>query len=128
MNTYKSFEELEIYKMACKIRRDIFDLVKVFPVAEKYRLVDQIIRSTRKCPANIAEGHGRFHWQENIQFNRIARGSLTETIDHLNVAIECGYIQKSQYEDLKKSITSEIKMINGYIRYLTSKKSKNKSS
>lgn len=67
----------------------VFEMVKSFPKEEKFRLSDQLIRSTRKCPANIAEGHGRYHWQENIQYNRIARGSLTESIDHLNVAKEC---------------------------------------
>ena len=46
-------------------------------------MVDQLIRATRSITANIAEGHGRYHFQENIQFCRQARGSLTETLDHL---------------------------------------------
>ena len=74
------------------MRKRIFELTKSFPIEEKFKLTDQIIRSTRKCPANIAEGHGRFHFQENIQFCRITRGSLTETQDHLNCAFECNYI------------------------------------
>jgi len=84
----RSFEELEIYKRCCVFRKKTFELVKIFPASEKYKLVDQLVRSTRKCPANIAEGHGRYHYQENIQFCRIARGSLTEAQDHLNCAYE----------------------------------------
>lgn len=80
---HRSFEELNVYKKAVLIRKQIYELVKAFPSEEKYRLVDQLIRSTRKCPANIAEGHGRYNFQENTRFNRIARGSLTETLDHL---------------------------------------------
>ena len=127
MSTYRSFEDLSIYKKSCIIRKEIFELVKTFPSDEKFRLVDQIIRSTRKCPANIAEGHGRFHFQENIQFNRIARGSLTETIDHLNVALECKYLSPEKHLLLKNGVTELIKMINGYIRYLNKVKSNEKN-
>ena len=63
----KSFEDLETYKRVIVIRKRIWQLVKTFPQDEKQRLTDQIIRSSRKCPANISEGYGRYHWQENIQ-------------------------------------------------------------
>jgi len=122
MTESRSFEDLEIYKKAIEIRQAIWITVKSWPANEKYKLKDQIIRSTRKCPANIAEGHGRYHYQENIQYNRIARGSLTETQDHLNVAEECGYITKEKRDELKEKCITLIKMINGYIRYLNSKK------
>ena len=65
-------KDLKIYQLSTQIRRNTWQLAKSFPADEKYRLVDQIIRSTRKCPANIAEGYGRFHWQENIQYCRRA--------------------------------------------------------
>ncbi len=116
------FEDLKIYKGSTLMRQKIFALTKHFPAEEKYRLTDQIIRSTRKCPANIAEGYGRFHYQENIQFCRIARGSLTETQDHLNCAYECEYISDTQLNELKTEIEQLIKMINGYIKYLESRK------
>ncbi len=88
--------DLEIYKKATQLRVEMFELCKTFPKEEKYRLVDQLIRSTRKCPANIAEGYGRFHYQENIQYCRIARGSLYESIDHLSCAKECNYISNPE--------------------------------
>lgn len=122
MTESRSFEDLEIYKKAVEVRKIIWQTVKSWPKDEKYRLADQIIRSTRKCPANIAEGHGRYHYQENIQYNRIARGSLTETQDHLNVAEECSYITKERRDELKTKCITLIKMINGYIKYLSSKK------
>ena len=100
----RSFEELEIYKRSCVFRKKIFELSKTFPSSEKFKLVDQLVRSTRKCPANIAEGHGRFHYQENIQYCRIARGSLTEAQDHLNCAYECEYITINLRDEYKSCL------------------------
>ncbi|MCK4563781.1 MAG: four helix bundle protein, partial [Verrucomicrobia bacterium] len=85
MNT---FEELECYKLARKLRKEISRFCKTLPREEEYRLKDQIIRSSRSVTANIAEGYGRHHHRENMQFCRTARGSLTETLDHLIVALD----------------------------------------
>lgn len=122
MESSKGFENLEVYKRTSVLRQNVFELVKQFPSDEKYRLSDQLIRSTRKCPANISEGYGRFHYQENIQFCRIARGSLTESIDHLNVALECKYIDQQTRDRYGSEINTIIKMLNGYIKYLTERK------
>lgn len=116
------FETLKVYTESTKLRREIFDLVSSFPKDEKYRLSDQLIRNTRKCPANIAEGYGRFHYQENIQYCRIARGSC-ETKDHLSVALECRYIDAAIHAKISNEINNLLKMINGYINFL--KKQKN---
>lgn len=71
-----SFTEPEVWKQSSKIRVWISSLAKQFPGEEKYRLADQIIRSSRSIGNNIAEGHGRFHYQDNIRFCIMARGSL----------------------------------------------------
>lgn len=96
-----SFEELEVWKKARSLRKEISSLVKTFPNEEKYRLTDQIIRSSRSSTSNIAEGFGRFHYQENIQFCRQARGSLTETIDHLLCAFDENFVNQIALDDLK---------------------------
>jgi len=56
----KAFTDLEVWKKSRVIRQDVSKLVKSFPAEEKYRLVDQVIRSSRSVGNNIAEGHGRF--------------------------------------------------------------------
>lgn len=63
---YQSFEDLDVWKLSRILRNQIFTLSKEFPDNEKYKLTDQIIRSSRSITANIAEGHGRFHYQENM--------------------------------------------------------------
>lgn len=73
--------------------------------------------------ANIAEGYGRFHFQENIQFCRQARGSLYETHDHLITACDEGYMTKEVLSEFEVKIDEVLKVLNGYINYL--KKAKN---
>ena len=118
-----SFEDLEAWKSAREFRISISKLAKLFPAEEKYRLIDQIIRSSRSITANITEGYGRFHHQENIQFCRQARGSLQETIDHLICAFDEGYIDANTLNDYKEKASHSLKLLNGYIAYLKKVKS-----
>ena len=66
----KTFKELEVWQKCRQLRQDIWTIVKMFPAEEKYRLSDQLIRSSRSPSTQIAEGYGRYHYQENIQFCR----------------------------------------------------------
>jgi len=81
-----------------------------------------MIRASRSSTACIAEGYGRFHYQENIQFCRQARGSLYELIDHVDVALDCDYIKTDYAENLINQIKTSIRILNGYIKYLKQRK------
>jgi four helix bundle protein len=117
-----SFTDLETWKQARKIRNIISSLVKGFPTEEKYRLTDQIVRSSRSIGNNLAEGHGRFHYQDNIRFCIMARGSLTETLDHLIIALDEQIITNEMLLTFQAEYDSCLRLINGYIQYLKSKK------
>ena len=114
----KTFEELEAWKSARELRKAISEMVKNFPSEEKFSLTNQIIRSSRSISSNIAEGFGRFHYQENIQFCRQARGSLSETLNHLICAHDERYIDEKTYKSLRDMIENCWKILNGYIAYL----------
>ena len=86
------FEELELWKKARDFKNAIRKLVKQFPVEKKFRLTDQIIRSSRSINALVTEGHGRFTYPDQIHYCIQARGSLTETINHLINAFDEEYI------------------------------------
>ncbi len=118
----ESFEELECWKLGTFIRRNISEKCKSFPATEKFNLTSQIIRCSRSVTNNIAEGYGRYHYQENIQFCRQSRGSLFELIDHLIIALDEGYIDESWYKSTKADILKCIKILNGYIKYLVNSK------
>ncbi len=126
--SYQSFEELDAWKAGREFRLSISALSKNFPAEEKYKLVSQIHRSSRSVTANIAEGHGRFHYQENIQFCRVARGSLTETLDHLILANDEGYIDQHKLSELRLKFSECLRLINGYISYPKKRKSGDKST
>ena len=113
-----AFTDLEVWKKARVLRNIITELVKSFPGDEKYRLTDQIIRSSRSIGNNIAEGHGRFHYIDASKFLVNARGSAAETIDHLFIAFDNHYIDEQVLETLKKDCEECMRMINGYIAYL----------
>ena len=119
---YDDFRDLEVWKKCRNIRRKIWDVCKNFPGEEKYRLSDQMIRASRLSTACIAEGYGRYHYQENIQFCRQSRGSLYELIDHVDVAMECEYLDNNHAESLIQEIKTATRILNGYIKYLKGRK------
>ncbi|HEY8931600.1 MAG TPA: four helix bundle protein [Mucilaginibacter sp.] len=118
-----SFTDLETWKQARKIRNLISNMVKDFPSDEKFRLADQVVRSSRSIGNNLAEGHGRFHYQDNIRFCIMARGSLIETYDHLIVALDEKIITDEILQAFQQEYESCLRLINGYIQYLKTKKS-----
>lgn len=116
------FRELKVWQEAREFRKEISTVIKKFPDYEKYKLTDQLMRSSRSITANISEGYGRFHYQENIQFCRQSRGSLMESLDHLVCALDEGYINQSTFDQLERHYTRIAKMLNGYIAYLKKRK------
>ena len=118
-----SFTDLNVYKECRKFRRMISDTIKQhFPDKEKYLLTSQTLDASRSITANIAEGHGRHYYQENIRFCRISKGSLEETLEHMITAFDEKYISSEILKNIKNQHEIALKLLNGYIRYL--KKSK----
>ena len=104
---------------AVKIYKQVLPLL---PQEEKWSLNQQIRRSSTSISANIAEGYGRFYYQDNVRFCYNARGSLEETLSHLIVCFEAGLIAETVYKELESEGEEIEKMLNGYIAFL--KKSK----
>jgi len=121
-----NFEELIVWQECRKFRNEMAELVKRFPSDEKYRLTDQLIRSSRSITAQIAEGHGRFHYQENIQYCRQSRGSLAESLDHLICANDNKFITDEELKQYRDQYTKCYKLLNGFIAHLTKEKGKSK--
>ncbi|MFH0908142.1 MAG: four helix bundle protein [bacterium] len=105
-------------KVAREMRKQVSVFCRTLPREEEYRLKDQILRSSRSVTANIAEGFGRHHHQENTQFCRQARGSLVETLDHLNVALDEEFLGAEDYDKLRTGVEKAWQVLNGYISYL----------
>ena len=117
-----NYESLDVWQECQLFRNQISSTVKTFPLEEKYRLTDQLIRASRSVTANIAEGHGRYHFQENTQFCRQGRGSLTEILDHLICTFDENYISDNQLSEFRVLYEKWLKLLNGYIGYLQKQK------
>ena len=114
-----SFEELACWKEGVKLRKKVSRIVKKLPGDEKYALSSQMLRCSRSVTNNIAEGFGRYHYKENTQFCRQARGSLFELKDHILIAFEEDYINQDEKQALVTQCELCIKILNGYIKYLS---------
>jgi four helix bundle protein len=121
-NTYFGFEQLTVWKKAKEFRNRIRELTKMFPTDEKYSLTDQVTRSSRSVLALISEGHGRFTYADQLHFCIQARGSLTETVNHMIEACSENYINEECLEEIKQQAKEIEKLLNGYINYLRKQK------
>ena len=124
----RTFEDLDVWKVCRDLKTQIAIMVSTFPKEEQYRLRDQLIRASRSVTANLAEGYGRFHYAENIQFTRQARGSLYEVIDHLTVAQEEKLISDETFASMRESVLRAVLVVNGFIRYLSKAKTSSRDS
>ena len=126
---YKGYKDWECYYQGRNLRMQISELVKTLPNKEKFLLSDQITRSTRSITANIAEGYGRYTFSDTRNFFIIARGSVTETMEHLQTAFDEKYINQEVLKVYEEKCELIFRLINGYISYLDkSKQQKNNNA
>src|SRR5438874_8622728 len=121
MKPFRTFEDLDAYKVAREFRKLMYSVSRRLPDEEKFGLCSQIRRAAVSLTNNIAEGHGRFHFLERIKFMLQARGSLEELLDDLNICIDEHYFPAEEIEKLKSEGWRVHKLINGYIRFLRSR-------
>jgi len=119
---YQSFEQLEIWRKARELKNEIFEEVKKIPADEKYRLADQLIKSSRSVNSQIAEGHRRRTFPDRIRFCVQARGSLSETLNPLLDAYDRSYIIEVRLNCYRGKISEIEKLLNGYISWLERQK------
>lgn len=117
--TVMDLDKMEVWVRAKDFAIAIYkEAVPHLPASEKYNLADQLKRSASSIPANIAEGHGRYYYQDNVRFCYIARGSLTETYSHITLACELGYVPVEKHKEITKLVEELLRIVNGYIAYL----------
>jgi four helix bundle protein len=118
VNNFKSFESLKTWQLAKEFKNEVYLISKRFPKEELYNLTQQIRRAVISITANIAEGYGRYNYQENIQFCRISRGSLNEMLDHIIVYFDENYINDLELNEFRVLYDDCLRLLNGYISYL----------
>ncbi len=117
-NAHQRFTDLIVWKQARALKLDIYIVIKDFPDYEKYELTSMVKRSIRSVCSDISEGHGRFTYKDQLHFCVQARGSLTETLNHLIDAFDCKYIDSETLKKFEEKLTGVEKLLNGYITFL----------
>lgn len=116
-------EKLVAWKKSLEFARRIYaEVSKNLPPDEKWGLTSQLRRAAASIPANVAEGYGRFYYQEGVRFCYIARGSLYEVLTYLELAKELNYINLHLFDSLQTDIVEIRRIISGYISYLKNSK------
>ena len=120
--TYRTFEDLELYQIAREFRKQMYRVNRQLPSFEKFELGSQIRRAAVSLTNKIAEGHGRFHYLEQLKFCLNARGSLEELIDDLNVCEDESYLGATEIKSLKEQGWRVHQVLAGYMRWLRERK------
>lgn len=118
----KDFTSLDAWIKCREVKLFFYNkIINNLPTEEKYSLEYQIRKASVSITSNIAEGYGRYHYQEGIQFYRISRGSLFELKDHLISCYDLGYIKAEVKDEGEKLIEAAKVTLNGYINYVKNK-------
>src|ERR1700737_3349619 len=115
---FQTFADLDAYKAAREFRKGMYAVSRRLPEFEKYELGRQIRRAAVSLTNNMAEGHGRFHYPDQIRFFLHSRGSLEELVDDVNVCLDEVYLPADEGTKLKEQASAVLALINGYLRYL----------
>ncbi len=124
----QKLEDLKVWQEARILMKLVYKITSKFPKSEEYNLKKHMRECSRNICGNIAEGFGRFHWKESMQFYRIARGSLAELKSDGYCSFDAKYISR---EDLKKLINQNEKVnmfLNGLINSTFNLKNNKKST
>ncbi|MBN8864743.1 MAG: four helix bundle protein [Sphingobacteriales bacterium] len=123
-----NYKNLDAWKQGMALVELIYGITKDYPIDERYGLISQTRRAAVSVPSNIAEGLGRNHKKDTIQFLHISRGSLYELETLLEIAVMTKYIEESSAMPVRKQLNDCIRLMNGLIRYFENMVEKQGSS
>ena len=116
MGEIKTFQDLEVWREGHAFVLEIYSATRNFPTDERFGLVSQMRRAAVSITSNIAEGFGRFSYQEKIRFYSIARSSLREIQNQLLISKDVGYLMEQFFNSLwNRSVTVD-QLLRGLIR------------
>ena len=118
---YKDYTSLNVWKESKSLVTNVYKLTQKFPSTENYGLTSQIRRCGVSVPSNIAEGCGRNHSKDSIQFFYISRGSLYELETQMHISLDLEYINQEELTTVLNQITVCKKLLNGFINYYKTK-------
>lgn len=117
----RNFRELEVWKDARKLVKEVYLLTKLLPHTEKYGLASQINRCAVSITANIAEGSAKYSQKDFVRFLQISLGSAYELESHLILCSDLEFISEPKISKTIENIQVLQKRIASLIKYNNSK-------
>ena len=115
-NVYRGYRDLKVYTLSYQLALDIHEITKKFPKEEKYSLTDQIRRSSRSVPANIAEAWKKRCYEKVFVSKLIdCAGEAGETEVWLDFSKDFTYIADDQHQQLMQKYDEVNRMLYGMI-------------
>jgi len=118
MPTFRTFEDIDAWKKARELTRQVYAVTAKGAFARDFALRDQVRRASVSVMSNVAEGHGRGGRKEFLQFLSMAQGSANEVCSHLYVALDQNYLDDEQFRQLTGLARESANLIGGLARYL----------
>lgn len=116
------FERLWVWQKAHRLMLEIHQICRSLPFDERYKIKDQLERSSSSVPDNIAEGHTSYYYQDKIKGFCVARKEAGETQNHIRSLQGKKYMAGTVANELMERYEEVIRGINGYINWVREKK------
>ncbi len=109
------FTELDVWKEARLLVKLVYEDVRLFPKEEMFGIQSQIKRCVISIPSNVAEGCGRNHRKDSLQFFYIARGSAYELETQLYLSFDLGFLPEEKLKLLLDKLQRVRMLLSGLI-------------
>jgi four helix bundle protein len=114
----KRYRDLDIWKKAIELVKDVYKVTEKFPKQEIYGLVSQMRRSAISIPSNVAEGFRRYHNKEYKQFLYVTLGSCAELETQITIAKDLDYVKQEIEAVLLEKLDHICRMISNLLKKL----------
>lgn len=117
---YADFTEMPVWQLAAEIVKEVYDLSAKLPKCEDYALRGQVRDSAVSITGNIAEGFGRMHTKDKVNFYVYTRGSSFETRSHLLIGVKVNYFNAEEISSINAKCLKVVDDLNRIIKNLSS--------
>ncbi len=121
-NSFKSYRDLEVWKKAMSVAKEIYKATSEFPAEERFGLVNQLRRAAVSVPSNLAEGHARATAADFSRFISISMGSVAEVETQILLSAELGYLDHKNKDLLLSELDLVGKMLRGLSKAIVPRK------
>lgn len=118
MATIVRFEDLDAWKIARELTRDVYRVTSRDRFSRDFGLKDQIRKASVSIMSNIAEGFERDGNREFRNFLSIGKGSAGEVRSQLYVALDQDYVTREDFDVIYAKVRESARVIAGLSNYL----------